>query len=325
MSKQTAKNLLITTSMTRMYKQLLIGVASYEDLGSRIIQQIKAAHAFRQIEQVKELASILINIPIREHQLIAQYYLIWCKCREYEYPAETLERIIEQSQTYKTKALFSRAAIEVYQGNLDHAAYFYNEALKTSPTISEYIDLSRSIAGLKSLEGFHQSALRDLENLVPLIRHAEPRLHYDFLNSYAVELGEVGRTDEAENVSRLTVASPFAPYYPEWQSTYSEIRSSHKRRSTITVSRPQIQQEPEMIESIEPELLSNIVQFPLAQPTASDFETTIDTLTTDGIVFTPLQLLGIILKLVLKNRITDFEIDKITTAYYRAIKDMWGE
>src|SRR5689334_20628172 len=99
MSKQTDKSLLIVSSMPRFYQQLLSGIVSYEALGNRIVKQIKAAHAFRQVEQVKELARILINIPIREYQLIAQYYLVWCKCRDYEYPAETLERIIEQTKT----------------------------------------------------------------------------------------------------------------------------------------------------------------------------------------------------------------------------------
>src|ERR1044071_4698128 len=139
MSKQIDKNLFILPSMPRLYQQILSGVASYEALGKRIISQIKLAHAFRQVEQVKELAQVLINIPIKEYQLIAQYYLVWCKCRDLDYRTDALEKIIEQSHTYKTKALFSRAAIEVYQGNLDHAAYFYNEALKTSPTMSEYI------------------------------------------------------------------------------------------------------------------------------------------------------------------------------------------
>ena len=31
-----------------------------------------------RVEQVKELAQVLINIPIKEYQLIAQYYLVWC-------------------------------------------------------------------------------------------------------------------------------------------------------------------------------------------------------------------------------------------------------
>ena len=214
--------------MPRLYQQLFTGVASYEALGKRILSQIKTAHAFRQVEQVRELARILINIPIKEYRLIAQYYLVWCKCREYEYPATTLERIIEQSQTYKTKALFSRGAIEWYKGKNETALYFYKEALKTSPTISEYVDLSRTIGVLKATEGFHKSALKDLENLEPLIRHVEPRLYYDFLNSYAIELGEAGRKHEAHNISRIVINSPFAFAYPEWQDTANELKEPNR-------------------------------------------------------------------------------------------------
>jgi len=219
--------------MPEFYQQLLSGIVSYEALGNRIVKQIKAAHAFRQVEQVKELSRVLINIPIREYQLIAQYYLVWCKCRDYEYPAATLETIIEQTKTYKTKALFSRGAVEWYKGENEAAIYFYTEALKTSPTISEYVDLSRTIAVLKATEGFHKLALRDLENLIPLIKHVEPRLYYDFLNSYAVELGEAGRMYEAGNISRIVLASPFAYAYPEWQATANDLRGRSRSFAAI--------------------------------------------------------------------------------------------
>ena len=308
MSKDTDKSLFIVSSMPRFYQQLLAGVASYEALGNRIIEQIKAAHAFRQVEQVKELAVILINIPIKEYQLIAQYYLVWCKCRDLDYRTDALERIVEQSHTYKTKALFSRGAIEWYKGENETALYFYKEALKTSPTLSEYIDLSRTIAVLKATEGFHKSALKDLENLEPLIKHAEPRLYYDFLNSYAIELGEAGRMDEAENVSRITIASPFAPYYPEWRSTFSELRSKRKRRSTITISLPE-------------ELPENVLPFPM--PQASESEAVLDM--SQGIDMAPLELLSLILKVVLKDAITDEQVEKICTVYYETVMKLWGE
>jgi hypothetical protein len=259
MSKDTDKSLFILPSMPRLYQQLLTGVVSFEALGNRIIAQIKAAHAFRQVEQVKELASILINIPIREFQLIAQYYLVWCKCRDLEYRTDALERIIEQSQTYKTKALFSRGAIEWFRGKPEAALRFYGEALKTIPSISEYIDLLRSIAVLKATEGFHKSALKDLENLLPIIRHGKPLAYYETLNSYAVELAEAGRLQEAENVSSLTIASPFAPFYPEWQSTFSEIRSKRKSRSTATISPSQELSEPEPESESQP---ARVVTFP---------------------------------------------------------------
>ena len=40
---------------------------------------------------------------------------------------------------------------------------------------------------------------------------------------------------------------------------------------------------------------------------------------------TPLKLLGIILKVVLKDRITDEEIENICSNYYKTIEDWWGE
>jgi hypothetical protein len=46
MSKDTDKNLFIVSSIPRLYQQLFTGIASYETIGSRIIRQIKAAHAF---------------------------------------------------------------------------------------------------------------------------------------------------------------------------------------------------------------------------------------------------------------------------------------
>lgn len=39
---------------------------------------------------------------------------------------------------------------------------------------------------------------------------------------------------------------------------------------------------------------------------------------------TPLQLLAIMLKCVLKDRITDEEIETICSTYYQTIKEWWG-
>lgn len=38
-----------------------------------------------------------------------------------------------------------------------------------------------------------------------------------------------------------------------------------------------------------------------------------------GLSLTPLQVLGLILKIVLKDKITDEEVDKICSSYYQAI------
>lgn len=44
-----------------------------------------------------------------------------------------------------------------------------------------------------------------------------------------------------------------------------------------------------------------------------------------SIEVTPIQLLGIILKVVLKERITEEEVERICSVYYKTVKDLWGE
>ncbi len=132
---------------------------------------------------------------------------------------------------FRARAMHVLATIAGRKQDSQTEFYWLKESLKAHPLIEGY----RGIAVLKSREGFHTSALKDLENLIPLIKHVEPLEYCDFLNSYAVELNEAGRLDEAENVSRITIASPFAPYYPEWRSTYSEIRSKRKRPRHVQV------------------------------------------------------------------------------------------
>jgi hypothetical protein len=231
-----SQKLFIVSSMPRLYQHLLSGIAGYETLGNRIVKQIKAAHAFRQSNTVKELSRILINIPIKAYQLIGQYYLVWCKCRTSQYDTEALERIIDQTRTYKSKALVSRAAIAGYQTDIERELYFYAEALKAQPTISEQIGILKSIAVIKAKEKFHQAALKELEAIMSIGRYAEPQGYFDVLNSYAVELGEVGRIQEARNVSHLVLASPFTFAYPGWRETAEDLKPS--RRSFVAVSLP---------------------------------------------------------------------------------------
>jgi hypothetical protein len=126
--------------------------------------------------------------------------------------------------------------------NFDSALYFYQEPIKAGKLSIASIHAIRAISHLKSVEGSHNHAVKDLESVLPLIKYMPPQHYYDFLNSYAVELSEVGRIEEAENISRLTIASPFAPYYPEWQSTYSEIRSSRKRPRYVQIKTNPVQE-----------------------------------------------------------------------------------
>jgi tetratricopeptide (TPR) repeat protein len=244
MSNKTANTLFIlspyATEYTGLYQELLSGVATYQQLGNRLIRLAEQAHAFCQFDKVKVLGQLLSNIPIKHYQAIGYYFLAVAanskgngdqdKARKlYETAAETAPML------YRAKAILSLGAVSFNKGKFDSALYYFKEALKVSGFNIASLETIRGMAVLKAVDGSHDHAIKDLESVLPIIKHVPPHTYFDFLNSYAVELGEVGRNNEAEDVSRLTIASPFAPYYPEWQSTYSEIRSSRKRPRYVQV------------------------------------------------------------------------------------------
>ena len=92
------------------------------------------------------------------------------------------------------------------------------------------------IAVIRSIHGDHKQALDDLEQLLPLVRVISkhyPSVYYQFLNSFAVELGEIGRINEAQSVCQITLASPFAQAYPQWLETRDELEA---KRTAATPS-----------------------------------------------------------------------------------------
>ena len=227
---------------------MLSGLLSFQQLGNRLIQLAEQAHAFRQFDKVKELGQLLSNIPIKNYQAIGYYFLGVAANSMGNGDQDKAKRLFELAvdtapDEYKVKSVLSLGALAFNKMDFDSALRFYQEPIKAGKLSMASIHAIRAISHLKSIEGSHDHAVKDLESVLPLIKHMQPHTYFDFLNSYAVELGEVGRMDEAENVSRVTIASPFAPYYPEWQSTYSEIRSTRKPRFAIIVSRPRYKPE----------------------------------------------------------------------------------
>ena len=257
--------------MSGLYQALLSGIESYKELGNRIIREIKTAHAFRQVEKVAELSHVLVNNPIKEYQLIARYYSIWCECQKQNYQSTALERIIEQTQSYKAQALLTRGTFEMYQSRPEPALYFYREALKTSRNIPEFVSASLAIAQLKGIEGFSESALKDLEKLLPLIKHADARLHNSFLNSYAYELGKAGRKYEARNIIKRVLASPLAIAYPGWHTTGQELKEPNRAFISIPESLPKIERKRVEIETkkdhpaIKSKQRGSVLSFPKLQ------------------------------------------------------------
>ena len=236
MSINVASNRFILSSLRAgFYQQLFKGISGFQELGHRLVKEIETAQAFRQDSRVIELALILGNLPIKEHQLIGQYYKAWLGQKKGENAHGVFERVAEESRTYKSKALLSLATTEARRGNYDEELRYFREASKSTNNPSLIVEVSRGIGVVRAKEGDHKQAIKEFERIFPLVRHAKPIFYYQYLNSFAVELAEVGRLEEASRICDVILASPYAFAYPEWRETAEEIRLKlYRSRSFVS-------------------------------------------------------------------------------------------
>jgi tetratricopeptide (TPR) repeat protein len=235
MSVTVANSRFIVPSIVK-YRQFLGGISNVSELGKHLTLAAETAQMLRQTDIVRECGLLLSNFPLKEYQLIGQYYLGWLEYWNGSLVSANLfENIFEQSKTYKAKSLMTLAALSAAQGQLENEMRYDIEALKYAD-IPTSIKLLRGIAVVKAKEGFHKHAVRDLESILPYIRYAGPYASCQHLNSLAVELGEVGRIEEAQNVCRITLASPYVIAYPEWRETWQDLAlRGYKSRSYVPV------------------------------------------------------------------------------------------
>jgi len=220
-------------------------------LGRRLVSLAHYSYTFRKLDVIEQVSQMLINLPLsRDYQSIGCYYHSFNLRREGRLAEARalLERVADDiPHWYRGRAIMSLAGLNFDCRDFHSALPLYVEAGRTA-TDREWRDpftnatTQRMIAILKSTDGNHRGALADLERMSPLVcevRRSEPYIYYEHLNSLAIELGAVGRLEEAKNVSRIVLASPFAPAYPEWRETSDEIelRGWRPSRSTVAIGR----------------------------------------------------------------------------------------
>ena len=188
---------------------------------------------------MKEIGQILFNFPLKQYSSIGAYFLGLalnrCGNGDQDKAKRMFERAVDTApDKYKAKVILSLAAVLCNTQAYDAALHFYNETIKVVPLSSSSVHAIRTIAIIKGMEGHHHASLRDLESLYALSKYAAPHIYFDYLNSLAVEFGEVGRKDEARNIMRLVLASPFTFAYPEWRETAEDLQPS--RRSFVAIN-----------------------------------------------------------------------------------------
>src|SRR5581483_4021369 len=237
-----------------LYKQ-----EGLELLGKQLTVLAHRAYFARQPANVEQISQLMLRLPIsKEQKAIAYYYQAICTKRRGDITSArsllefSLQNVPQQDQA---RVLLSLGATYFDNSEVLSSLPYYVEAARAAggcdPTIR--LEALREIAIIRSIEGDHCQALRELESLFTYYRAIapyHPTLYYEFLNSYAVELGEVGRLTEAQNVCAVTLASPFAAAYPEFAQTRDELAAKRTEATPSIIAVPAV---PEIIPSSQAE------------------------------------------------------------------------
>ncbi|MGH9762770.1 MAG: hypothetical protein ACREAC_18260, partial [Blastocatellia bacterium] len=89
----------------------------------------------------------------------------------------------------------------------------------------------RAVAIMQAIEGDHSRSMAALQALLPQTLYLSrwyPTDLYDHLNSMAIELGELGRVDEAIQIIDQVLRTPLANNFPQWLDTKVELASKRQ-------------------------------------------------------------------------------------------------
>ncbi len=218
-------------------------------LGSSLASLARQADISRRIDQLEQISELMLALPIpKELRTVGQLYRGLCLTHQGR--VDDGQRIIEQAvdavpNEFKGRALQSLGMSYIDRSDIDTAAPIFVAASKAAAGYDPLalIQSQWGLAITRSVNGDHKRALADLECLFPLVGSLSkhyPGVYYNFLNSLAVEFGEVGRLHEAHGALSIALASPFAPAQPGWAETQRELEAKRTAAtpSVVAVSRP---------------------------------------------------------------------------------------
>jgi tetratricopeptide (TPR) repeat protein len=208
------------------------------ELGTCLVGIARQARLLRQTEVVEWASRALLALPLPfELQLMAHYYEAYCQQQAGQTEASriTLTKVADEAPPgYRERAIVDLGSCSFRAGDLQASAAYFLEAARSARNTDFliHIEAVRNLAIVRSVDGDHRGALRDLERLHPIIKSLSghyPSLYHNHLNSLAIEMSQLGRNREANQIISTLLASPIAERYPEWRETAEEIELNKAR------------------------------------------------------------------------------------------------
>lgn len=222
------------------------------DFATRLAPIADQAYSLRRLDVVGAAAQLLLNLPLsREWESAGHYYQALALNQggrgDTVRAGSLFERVADcASSPYRARAMLALGTNSIAVGDHKTAISFYRELTQVGARSHSFEPLtfciaSRMTAVIRGINGDHRGALADLERMYPLAtmaRSVRPYAYYDYLNTLAVELAEVGRLDQARRAAEIALSSPFAVAYSEWRQTFDEIARKQQQcasRSAVAV------------------------------------------------------------------------------------------
>jgi tetratricopeptide (TPR) repeat protein len=217
---------------------------------NRLIALADHALNLKQTDNVEQISNILAHAPLPHgYHRIGHYYQVFCLKRrgKIDQARAGFQHLAESPDlplNFRARAIQALGVSYAETGHFDEAARFFIQAARTASArqggdLLTLYNAQALMAVHRSVNGDHQGALLHLESLRPLVRRLiadQPLMRYIYINSLAVELGEVGRLEEARRLSEIALRSPYASLYPEWQETYTDIQEKTRGASPFVVA-----------------------------------------------------------------------------------------
>jgi len=219
---------------------------------NKLVSAADNAYVARQFDIVGNVGQLLSTLPLSGGlESVARYYQALSLNRgtrgDTARAGSLFEQVADEAPSqYRARAMLALGANSFATSDHRRATYFYRDVMEIVARDHSFDPVTLCVAGrmtavIRGIDGDHRGAVDDLERMFPLARMVsslQAYAYYEYLNSLAVELGDVGRVEEARRISQIAVASPYARMYPEWRETLDEIESKTRRasRSIVGVS-----------------------------------------------------------------------------------------
>jgi hypothetical protein len=198
--------------------------------GAYLAGLARQAHLLRQTELVEAISRSILDLPLPSQiQCIGSYYPLLSSPERIGSMKSAFVKIADDAAPgLRERVMLQIARSHFRSGDLKTALLYFIETAKASVRVDPltYIQAHRHLAIYKSIEGDHRGALSHLEQLQPAVqafRHVYPTEYLDQLNSLAVELGQLGRINEARRLLAIPLGSSLAPHFPTWHDTRQEL------------------------------------------------------------------------------------------------------